>query len=75
MRFRPTILVPAAGRGRRFGGDGHKLAQVFGSGTVLGATLRNAVQTQLPVLCVTTESMAPLAWKQLARRDVLLLSD
>lgn len=79
MRFRPTILVPAAGRGRRFGGDGHKLAQAFGSGsgssTVLGATLRNAVQTQLPVLCVTTESMAPLAWKQLARRDVLVLSD
>jgi len=75
MRFRPTILVPAAGRGRRFGGDGHKLAQALGSGTVLGATLRNAVQTQLSVLCITTESMAPLAWKQLARRDVLVLSD
>lgn len=75
MRFRPTILVPAAGRGRRFGGDGHKLAQVLGSGTVLGATLKNAVQTQLPVLCVTTESMAALAWKHLARRDVLVLSD
>jgi molybdenum cofactor cytidylyltransferase len=75
MRFRPTILVPAAGRGSRFGGDGHKLAQAFGNATVLGATLRNAVQTQLPVLCVTTESMAPTAWKQLAWRDVLVLSD
>jgi molybdenum cofactor cytidylyltransferase len=74
MRFRPTIIVPAAGRGSRFAGTGHKLEQSLGGATVLGHTLRQAVQTQLPVLCVTTAAMAPLAHAQLARRDVLVLA-
>jgi molybdenum cofactor cytidylyltransferase len=81
MRFRPTILVPAAGRGSRFAGlspqpaAGHKLAQTLGGATVLGTTLRQAVQTQLPVLCVTTEANAGIARQQLALRDVLVLGD
>ena len=75
MRFRPTILVPAAGRGSRFSGSGHKLEQALGHATVLGSTLRQAVQTQLPVLCVTTAAMAPLAHAQLALRDVLVLTE
>lgn len=75
MRFRPTILVLAAGFGRRFDGPGHKLEQPLGAATVLGQSLRHAVQTQLPVLCVTTRGMAPLAQQQLALRDVLVLDD
>jgi molybdenum cofactor cytidylyltransferase len=79
MRFRPTIVVPAAGRGSRFGGSEHKLQQPFaadgkGAGTVLGATLRNAIESQLPVVVVTTAAMAPLVAQQMATRDIVVLS-
>jgi molybdenum cofactor cytidylyltransferase len=75
MRFRPTIIVLAAGRGSRFGGPLHKLAQPFGGTTVLGATVRNAVQSQLPVVVVTTEALAPQVATPLATRDIVLLSE
>jgi molybdenum cofactor cytidylyltransferase len=75
MRFRPTIVIPAAGRGSRFGGDVHKLAQAFGASTVLGSTLRNALASQLPVVVVTTAALAPLAGRQLAQRDIVIVSD
>jgi molybdenum cofactor cytidylyltransferase len=75
MRFRPTIIVPAAGRGSRFGGPLHKLAQPFDGSTVLCATVRHAVQTQLPVVVVTTAALAPQLARQLATRDVVVLSD
>ena len=78
MRFRPTIIVLAAGSGSRFGSridsSPHKLAQTFGDSTVLGTTLAHAVQTQLPVLVVTTDSLVSLAAGQLASRDILVLS-
>lgn len=77
MRFRPTIVVLAAGLGRRFEGTPSKLAQPFGGAgglTVLGTTLRHAIETQLPVVVVTTEALAPLAARQLARRDIVELS-
>ena len=75
MRFRPTLLVLAAGSGTRFGGPLHKLAQTFGSSTVLGSTVSHAVQTQLPVLVVTTAACAVLVRQLVATRDVLVLSD
>jgi molybdenum cofactor cytidylyltransferase len=88
MRFRPTIIVLAAGHGTRFKGARHKLEQTLGSGganvhtgdpaegpTVLGSTLRHAVETQLPVVVITTAALAPVAWRQLARRDVVVLAD
>jgi molybdenum cofactor cytidylyltransferase len=88
MRFRPTIIVLAAGHGTRFKGVRHKLEQSLGSGgangrtggaaegpTVLGSTLQHAVETQLPVVVITTAALAPVAWRQLARRDVVVLAD
>jgi molybdenum cofactor cytidylyltransferase len=75
MRFRPTIVVPAAGRGSRFGGSSHKLSQPFDGATVLAATVRHALQTQLPVLVVTTAALAPLVADFVATRDVLVLTD
>jgi molybdenum cofactor cytidylyltransferase len=74
MHLRPTIVVPAAGRGSRFGSAQHKLEQPFEGSTVLGTTLRHAIETQLPVLVVTTAALAPLAGQYLATRDVLVLS-
>jgi molybdenum cofactor cytidylyltransferase len=79
MRFRPTIVVLAAGRGSRFEGARHKLEAPIGGArgtqTVLGATLRHAIETQLPVVVVTNAALAPLAARQLARRDIVELSD
>jgi molybdenum cofactor cytidylyltransferase len=75
MRFRPTIVVPAAGRGSRFGGPSHKLAQEFRGNTVLGSTVRHAIETQLPVVVVTTAALAPLVASQLATRDIVVLSE
>ena len=75
MRFRPSIVVPAAGPGSRFGGPVHKLMQPFNGSTVLGTTLRHAVESQLPVLLVTTAQMLPLASQVLARRDIVVLDE
>lgn len=75
MRIRPTIVVLAAGQGRRFLGPRHKLEQALGHGSVLGTTLGNALQTRLPVLVVTTAALAPLVADQLALRDTVIVSD
>ena len=74
IRFRPTIVVLAAGLGRRFGGPLHKLEQPFDGSTVLGTTVRHAVETQLPVVVVTTDALAALVGRQLATRDIVVLA-
>lgn len=74
MRTRPTIVVPAAGRGSRFGGPQHKLEQPFAGVTVLEATVGHAIESQLPVIVVTTAALAPLVGRQLAARDIVVLS-
>lgn len=53
----------------------HKLQQEFAGTTVLGSTVRRAIETQLPVVVVTTAALAPLVGRQLARRDIVVLSD
>ena len=75
MSFRPSIVITAAGLGRRFGGPLHKLEQPFDGSTVLGTTVRHAVETQLPVVVVTTAALAPLVARQLARRDIVVLPE
>lgn len=75
MRFRPTLIVLAAGQGSRFHGADHKLEQPLANGSVLGTTLRHAIESQLPVVVVTTERLAPMVTRQLARRDVVIVSD
>lgn len=70
---RPTVIVLAAGLGSRFGGDRHKLLQPWQGATVLEATLENAVASHLPVVVVTTESLAEVAKRHVAARDVVLL--
>lgn len=75
MPFRPTLIVLAAGQGRRFGGPSHKLEQALAGGSVLGTTLRHALETQLPVVVVTTAALAPSVADQLARRDIVVVGD
>ncbi len=74
MISRPTVIVLAAGPGSRFGGARHKLLQPWRGGTtVLEATLENAVASHLPVVVVTTESLAEVARRHVAARDVVVL--
>ena len=71
----PTLVILAAGQGRRYGGAGHKLAQVLGTSTVLASTLQQAVASGLPVVLVTTAALAPLAADLLPAADVVVVSD
>jgi molybdenum cofactor cytidylyltransferase len=42
---------------------------------VLGSTVRHAIETQLPVLVVTTAARVALLARQLATRDIVVLAD
>jgi molybdenum cofactor cytidylyltransferase len=54
MTAQPSVIVLAAGRGTRFDGTGHKLAQPLGTSSVLLATLAAAIASHLRVVVVTT---------------------
>jgi molybdenum cofactor cytidylyltransferase len=69
----PTIVVLAAGQGRRFAGPGHKLEQNLGSSTVLGRTLATALASGLPMVVVCSEPLAPTVRRSVAARDVVTL--
>jgi molybdenum cofactor cytidylyltransferase len=80
MAAQPTVIVLAAGLGSRFSGAGHKLEQLLAdnarggdAASVLSLTLRNAIQSRLPLLVVTTAELAPLAHEDVAARDVLVV--
>lgn len=76
MRHEPTIVVLAAGQGRRFRSAGHKLEQPLGPrASVLACTLEHALAAGLPVLVVTTGRLEGLASGLVARRDLLILPD
>ena len=73
MQSRPTVVVLAAGKGSRFKGSAHKLEQSLGDLSVLGRTLRNAIESHLPVVVVTTPMLAGLAAQMVAARDVVVV--
>ncbi|MBN8492527.1 MAG: nucleotidyltransferase family protein [Burkholderiales bacterium] len=73
MQSRPTVVVLAAGKGSRFKGSAHKLEQSLGDLSVLGRTLRNAIESHLPVVVVTTPMLAGLAAQVVAARDVVVV--
>lgn len=73
MQSRPTVVVLAAGKGSRFKGSAHKLEQSLGGLSVLGRTLRNAIESHLPVLVVTTQALAAAAAQVVAARDVVIV--
>jgi len=73
MRVRPAVIVLAAGIGSRFSPHTHKLTQRLGASSVLGATLRHAIASHLPVVVVTTVSLADAARRHVAARDVVVV--
>ncbi len=73
VRGLPMVVVLAAGRGERFDGDGHKLAQPLGHTSVLAATLEQVLAAGLPCVVVTTAALVPLAQQVVAARDIVLL--
>ena len=75
MGRRPAVIVLAAGKGSRFLGTDHKLAQTLGGLTVLGSTLQNAIASHLQVVVVTTEALAEVACRSVAARDVIVLPE
>ncbi|MEY4561121.1 MAG: hypothetical protein RLZZ618_398 [Pseudomonadota bacterium] len=75
MKSRPVVIVLAAGRGTRFQGLQHKLMQDLGDSTVLAATLTNALATRLPIVVVTTESLAEEVAQHVATRDIVLMPE
>ena len=75
MNARPAVIVLAAGKGSRFLGADHKLAQRLGSATVLGHHAAPRGASQLPVVVVTTEAFADVARRSVAARDVIVLPE
>jgi molybdenum cofactor cytidylyltransferase len=73
MQSRPTVVVLAAGKGSRFKGSAHKLEQSLGDLSVLGRTLRSAIESHLPVVVVTTQALAASAARVVATRDVVVV--
>lgn len=71
----PTLIVLGAGRGSRFLGDGHKLAQRLNGRPVFAHTIACALASGLPLKVVTTEPLLPLVLPHVARRDVIVLPD
>ena len=75
MGGRPAVIVLAAGKGSRFLGTEHKLAQSLGALTVLGCTLQHAIASHLRVVVVTTQALADVACRSVAARDVIVLPE
>lgn len=75
MSGRPAVIVLAAGKGSRFLGADHKLAQNLGALTVLGTTLQHAIASHLQVVVVTTQALADVACRSVAARDVIVLPE
>ena len=71
----PVVVVLAAGRGSRFRGLDHKLAQPLGTSSVLGTTLRQVLASRLPMVVVATAALAEIAKRSVATRDIVVLPD
>jgi len=75
MNKGPVVVVLAAGKGSRFNGASHKLAQPVGNSTVLGLTLAHVIECGLPLVVVATPALAPEAARFVASRDVVVLAE
>ncbi len=58
MKHEPAVVVLAAGAGSRYLGLQHKLSERLGGASVLVRTLRNAIESEMPVVLVVSEALA-----------------
>ena len=75
MKTPPTIIVLGAGRGTRYTGARHKLAEPLGADSVMQRTVGNALAIGLPVLVVTTPAFVADVADLVARRDIVVLGE
>jgi molybdenum cofactor cytidylyltransferase len=75
MKTPPTIIVLGAGRGSRYTGARHKLAEPLGGDSVLSCTVRNALASGLPVLVVTLPRFVNDVAGLVAKRDIVVLGE
>ncbi|HEX4508939.1 MAG TPA: nucleotidyltransferase family protein [Burkholderiaceae bacterium] len=73
MNNEPAIVVLAAGTGSRYRGKQHKLSETLGGMSVLMRTLRNALDTQLPVVLVVSAALAPKVSGLVPKRDLMVV--
>ena len=73
MKMRPAIVVLAAGSSRRVVGATNRLEQPLAAGSVFETTLRHVIETRLPLVVVTTATLAPAAGRLVATRDIIEL--
>ncbi|KDB52381.1 hypothetical protein X805_19960 [Sphaerotilus natans subsp. natans DSM 6575] len=72
-RTLPTVVVLAAGAGRRFAGATPKLASPLGRASVLAHTLESVLGSGLPLVVVTVAPLVGLVREVVASRDIVLL--
>lgn len=72
-RTLPTVVVLAAGAGRRFAGMTPKLASPLGRASVLAHTLEAVLGSGLPLVVVTVAPLVGLVREVVASRDIVLL--
>lgn len=71
----PTVVIVAAGRGSRFQGPGHKLAQPWEQGTVLSSTVAAVRQAGLSLRVVMTAARVPALEAELHRSEWVLVPE
>ena len=72
-RTLPTVVVLAAGAGRRFAGTTPKLASPLGRASVLAHTREAVLGSGLPLVVVTVAPLVGLVREVVASRDIVLL--
>jgi len=73
MKIQPAVVVLAAGAGSRYLGPRHKLAEGLDGSTVLARTVRNALDSQLPVVVVLSPVLRADIAGMLPEADIVIL--
>ena len=73
MKNEPAVVVLAAGAGSRYRGTRHKLSEKLGGDTVLVRTLRNAIESEMSVVLVISETLIVEAKGLVAPQDMVVV--